>query len=36
MNQPPTVDPAMLHWAPLITDVKRDKWSIHSKVPPSS
>lgn len=35
-KQPPTVDPAMLHWAPLITDVKRDKWSIHSKVPPSS
>ena len=33
--KPPVVDPARLHWAPLITmDVKRDKWSIHSKVQP--
>ena len=27
----PHVDPERLHWAPLITDVKRDKWSIRSK-----
>ncbi|TFJ82720.1 hypothetical protein NSK_005913 [Nannochloropsis salina CCMP1776] len=33
--KPPVVDAARLHWAPLITmDVKRDKWSIHSKVQP--
>ena len=29
------VDSALLHWAPLVvTDVKRDKWSIHSKMGP--
>ena len=27
----PRVDPAKLHWSPYITDVKRDKFSIHSK-----
>ena len=27
----PKVDPAKLHWTPYITDVKRDKFSIHSK-----
>ena len=40
----PYIDPAALHWTPFLTDVKRDKFSIHSKkasvsddsVPPSS
>lgn len=33
--KPPTVDASLLHWAPLITmEAKRDKWSIHSKLPP--
>ena len=27
----PHVDMDKLHWAPLLTDVKRDKWSIRSK-----
>jgi len=27
----PRVDPSKLHWTPYITDVKRDKFSIHSK-----
>lgn len=27
----PIVDPSKLHWTPFITDVKRDKFSIHSK-----
>mmetsp|Transcript_20053 Transcript_20053/g.29746 ORF Transcript_20053/g.29746 Transcript_20053/m.29746 type:complete len:384 (-) Transcript_20053:2051-3202(-) len=27
----PRVDPSKLHWTPFITDVKRDKFSIHSK-----
>ena len=27
----PVVDPSKLHWTPFITDVKRDKFSIHSK-----
>ena len=27
----PHVDMEQLHWAPLLTDVKRDKWSIRSK-----
>ena len=25
------VDPSKLHWTPYLTDVKRDKFSIHSK-----
>ena len=29
----PKVDPSKLHWTPFITDVKRDKFSIHSKKP---
>lgn len=29
----PRVDPSRLHWTPYITDVKRDKFSIHSKKP---
>jgi len=29
----PKVDPTKLHWTPFITDVKRDKFSIHSKKP---
>lgn len=29
----PKVDPARLHWTPFLTDVKRDKFSIHSKKP---
>jgi histone acetyltransferase MYST1 len=29
----PRVDPSKLHWTPFITDVKRDKFSIHSKKP---
>ena len=29
----PLVDPSKLHWAPLVQDVKRDKWSFRSKVP---
>jgi histone acetyltransferase MYST1 len=38
----PRVDPSCLHWTPFLTDVKRDKFSIHSKKssvvegPPSS
>lgn len=27
----PRVDPAKLHWTPFITDIKRDKFSIHAK-----
>lgn len=27
----PRVDPARLHWTPFLTDIKRDKFSIHSK-----
>ena len=27
----PRVDPTKLHWTPFLTDVKRDKFSIHSK-----
>ena len=29
----PRVDPNRLHWTPFLTDVKRDKFSIHSKKP---
>jgi histone acetyltransferase MYST1 len=29
----PRVYPAKLHWTPYLTDVKRDKFSIHSKKP---
>ena len=29
----PRVDPTKLHWTPFLTDVKRDKFSIHSKKP---
>ena len=29
----PRVDPRMLHWTPFLTDIKRDKFSIHSKKP---
>ena len=29
----PRVDPSKLHWSPFVTDVKRDKFSIHSKKP---
>lgn len=29
----PRVDPSKLHWTPYLTDVKRDKFSIHSKKP---
>ena len=29
----PRVDPTKLHWTPFVTDVKRDKFSIHSKKP---
>lgn len=27
----PRVDPSKLHWTPFVTDIKRDKFSIHSK-----
>ena len=27
----PRVDPTRLHWTPFLTDIKRDKFSIHSK-----
>jgi hypothetical protein len=27
----PRVDPTKLHWTPFLTDIKRDKFSIHSK-----
>jgi histone acetyltransferase MYST1 len=27
----PRVDPSKLHWTPYLTDIKRDKFSIHSK-----
>lgn len=29
----PKVDPSRLHWTPFLTDIKRDKFSIHSKKP---
>ena len=29
----PRVDPSRLHWTPFLTDVKRDKFSIHNKKP---
>ena len=29
----PLVDPNCLHWTPYLTDVKRDKFSIHNKRP---
>lgn len=29
----PYVDPSKLHWTPFLTDIKRDKFSIHSKKP---
>jgi histone acetyltransferase MYST1 len=29
----PRVAPSNLHWSPFLTDVKRDKFSIHSKKP---
>jgi len=29
----PRVEPSKLHWTPYLTDVKRDKFSIHSKKP---
>ena len=29
----PRVDPSRLHWTPFLTDIKRDKFSIHSKKP---
>jgi len=29
----PRVDPTRLHWSPFVTDIKRDKFSIHSKKP---
>lgn len=29
----PRVDSSKLHWTPYLTDVKRDKFSIHSKKP---
>ena len=29
----PRVDPSKLHWTPYLTDIKRDKFSIHSKKP---
>jgi len=29
----PRVDPTKLHWTPFLTDVKRDKFSLHSKKP---
>lgn len=29
----PRVDPSKLHWTPFLTEVKRDKFSIHSKKP---
>jgi histone acetyltransferase MYST1 len=29
----PRVDPSKLHWTPFLTDIKRDKFSIHSKKP---
>jgi len=32
--KPPVVDSSLIHWAPLITDVKRDQWSIRGKVRP--
>ena len=32
----PRVDPSKLHWTAFVTDVKRDKFSIHSKKPDDS
>ena len=29
----PRVDPSKLHWTPFLTDIKRDKFSIHAKKP---
>lgn len=30
----PVVDPSRLHWTPILTDVKKDKFSIRSKIRP--
>jgi hypothetical protein len=27
----PRIDPLKLHWTPYLTDIRRDKFSIHSK-----
>lgn len=27
----PRIDPSKLHWTPYLTDIRRDKFSIHSK-----
>jgi hypothetical protein len=29
--KPPVVDPTKIHWAPLVTDIKNDKWSFAAK-----
>lgn len=29
----PRVDPSKLHWSPFLSDIKRDKFSIHNKRP---
>lgn len=29
----PRVDPSKLHWTMFVTDIRRDKFSIHSKKP---
>lgn len=29
----PRIDSSKLHWTPFLTEIKRDKFSIHSKKP---
>jgi hypothetical protein len=29
--KPPVVDSTKIHWAPLVTDIKNDKWSFAAK-----
>ena len=31
--KPPFISPSCLHWTPYLTDVKRDKFSLHNKRP---
>ena len=32
----PRVAPEHLHWAPLVVDMKRDKWSLKAKIKPAT
>ena len=32
----PRVDAGKVHWAPLVVDMKRDKWSLKAKIKPAT